>query len=305
MGVLTLPLAAVAALEQAAANIARLDLALSGHVLEKAFAYRARLEAVRRQAFADGFVIDPWQVAALRLDFRLCLDAGESIGDRVDLLAAARYALELDSWLTVPALEQKSLLDRASSFVVRISGAYSPLLGAGLAAHAWLKDKGDVVPLRAALAAYWPRRDFGPGLGPLLTGCAALGSASTAAEIFLPVFFSAIGQEAAAGYALFLAIEQDWRAARSAAAARRKDSHAAAAVDLLAATPIISAKALRDSLGLAVNNGTHLLDSLVAEGVIVEVTGRRKRRMFGLPHVALFSANWGIRCENRLRIHGP
>lgn len=103
---LALPLAAATALELAARDIGRLDLALSGHVLQKAFAYRVRLEAVRRQAFADGFVIDPWQVAALRLDLRLCLSAGDGIAGRAALLAAARQALDLDAWLTAPAAAQ-------------------------------------------------------------------------------------------------------------------------------------------------------------------------------------------------------
>jgi hypothetical protein len=36
---------------------------------------------------------------------------------------------------------------------------------------------------------------------------------------------------------------------------------------------------------MAANNATHLLEGLVAENLIVEVTGRQKRRLYGLPHV--------------------
>jgi hypothetical protein len=47
------------ALEQAAAAVARLDMALVGYPLAAAWAYRARLDAIRLQAAADGKVIDP------------------------------------------------------------------------------------------------------------------------------------------------------------------------------------------------------------------------------------------------------
>lgn len=48
------------ALERAAAAVARLDMALADHLLAAAWAYRARLDAVRRQAAANGQAIDPW-----------------------------------------------------------------------------------------------------------------------------------------------------------------------------------------------------------------------------------------------------
>jgi hypothetical protein len=54
----------------------------------------------------------------------------------------------------------------------------------------------------------------------------------------------------------------------------------------VAASPIVSAKALASTLGMAINNATHLLEGLVAENLIVEITGRQKRRLYGLPHVA-------------------
>lgn len=46
--------ALAAALARAAAAIARLDQALAAHPLLPAFLHRARLDAVRRQAAADG-----------------------------------------------------------------------------------------------------------------------------------------------------------------------------------------------------------------------------------------------------------
>jgi hypothetical protein len=58
--------ALLAALARAAAALARLDQATDGpHPLMPALLHRARLDAVRRQAAADGFPIDPWHLAAL------------------------------------------------------------------------------------------------------------------------------------------------------------------------------------------------------------------------------------------------
>jgi hypothetical protein len=76
------------ALERAAAAVARLAMALAGHPLAAAWAYRARLDAVRRQAAADGLMIDPWHLAAL-----------------VD---AARHALALYQWSSRPDNAQQA-----------------------------------------------------------------------------------------------------------------------------------------------------------------------------------------------------
>ena len=69
-----LPVALAATLEHAAAAFARLDAALAAHPLAPAWAYRARLDAVRRQAAVDGKAIDPWHLAAVIEGVRLRLD---------------------------------------------------------------------------------------------------------------------------------------------------------------------------------------------------------------------------------------
>ena len=116
-----------------------------------------------------------------------------------------------------------------------------------------------------------------------LTGAAALG-AETPFErsLWLPVFLRALAAEAADGRQLLMDLERAWFTARTAIAGRRRDSHAAAAVDLLAATPLLSASSLAAGLGIAVKTAIRLLDGLVAAGVAVEVTHRSKRRLFGL-----------------------
>ena len=65
-------------------------------------------------------------------------------------------------------------------------------------------------------------------------------------------------------------------------AGRRWDPHAAAAVDIQAATPLISATLLAASLGITLNSAIGLLDSLVTADLAVEVAHRAKRRLFGL-----------------------
>ena len=58
--------ALLAALARAAAALARLDQASAAHPLLPALLHRARLDAVRRQAAADGhLLVDPWHLAAL------------------------------------------------------------------------------------------------------------------------------------------------------------------------------------------------------------------------------------------------
>ena len=60
-------------------------------------------------------------------------------------------------------------------------------------------------------------------------------------DTWMPAFLSALADEAADGLDLLVALERAWRAARRAVAGRRRHSRAAAAVDLLAAAPLVSA----------------------------------------------------------------
>lgn len=63
---------------------------------------------------------------------------------------------------------------------------------------------------------------------------------------------------------------------------QRRNSHAAAAIDLLAATPPISATTLTAALAVAVKTAVRPLDGLIAVGIAVEVTRRSMRRLFRL-----------------------
>jgi hypothetical protein len=105
-------------------------------------------------------------------------------------------------------------------------------------------------------------------------------------DTWVPAFLSALADEAADALALLVALERAWRAARHAVSGRRRHSRAAAAVDLLAGAPLLSATSLAAGLGMAVKNATLLLDDFCAAGLAIEVTHRSKRRLFGLTGLA-------------------
>ena len=128
-----------AALAYAAAAIARLDQALAAHPLLPAFLYRARLEAVRRQAAVDGQAIDPWHLAAVLEGFRLRMDGALRIIDRGAILDAARHALELHQWLTAPDFDQEGEVQQAERSLAEQVGG-TPLIRADRLADARLEE---------------------------------------------------------------------------------------------------------------------------------------------------------------------
>ena len=105
-------------------------------------------------------------------------------------------------------------------------------------------------------------------------------------DVWVPAFLAALADEAADALDLLVTMDRTWRAARRAVSGRRRNSRAAAAVDLLAAAPLVSATSLAAGLGMAVKNATLLLDDFCAAGLAIEVTHRSKRRLFGLTGLA-------------------
>jgi hypothetical protein len=168
-----LPAALASSLERVAGAIARLDSLLAGHPLAPAWAYRARLDAVRRQAAVDGQIIDPWHLAALIEGVRFRLDSPALI-DRGAVFAAARHAFELYQWFAKPDLEQQAAIAEAAAHLERLGNGWSPLLAAALGVHDWLDQGGERAPFRAALARYWVQDRLTPLPCPLLSGAAAL-----------------------------------------------------------------------------------------------------------------------------------
>ena len=278
-----------AALAEAAAAIARLDEALASHPLRPAFLYRVRLDAIRRQAAVDGQLIEPWYLAAVLEGFRLRMDDRLGSVDRGTILDAARHAFEQYQWLVMPDFDQEGDIQLAERHLAGFAAEGAALLAAARGLHAWLSGNcqgeaagGTRPPIRSALVRFWVRHKVLRTPVPL-TGAAALGAeAPLESSVWLPVFLGALAAEAADGRQLLMDLERAWFAARTAVAGRRRDSHAAAAVDLLAAVPLLSATSLAAGLDLAVKNAIRLLDVLVGAGLAVEVTHRSKRRLFGL-----------------------
>ena len=282
-----LPVALAGTLEHAAGALARLDAALTAHPLAAAWAYRARLDAVRRQAAVDGKAIDPWHLAAVIEGVRLRLDPGAAPIERGAIFAAAGYACNLYRWYSAPDDMRRAALDEAEAHLATVAADHSPLLGAAIGVHAWLDGGGDRNPVRAALVGYWVRRGVTALPCPLLTGAAALAPETPwARAIWVGHFLQAVAAEAEDGLALLRQVERHWFAARRAVAGRRRDSHAAAAIDMLAAAPLLSATSLARVLGIAIKNAVRLLDGFVVLGVASEVTHRSKRRLYGLKHLA-------------------
>lgn len=269
-------------LERASAGFARLDQALAMHPLRGAFLYRFRLDAVRRQGMVDGQLIEPWHLAALLEGVRLRMDPRLSIAERGSIFDAARHALSLHQWIVEPDFDQEGEVQEALVAIERGAGRTAPLLGAAHAAHAWLAEGGRRAPLRGALVRHWQKSGLLRAPVPL-TGPQALGGdLPFDRESWIPLLLYALANEADAGLDLLRDLERSWTQARRSIGKRRSSSRATMAVDLMAATPVISARTLADRLGMAPGSALSMLGELMETGIVVELTHRSKRRLFGL-----------------------
>jgi hypothetical protein len=272
------------ALARAAAAFARLDQAAANHPLRPALLYRTRLEAVRRQAAADGQAIDPWHLAASLEGLRLRMDHALRVIDRGVIFEAARHALDQYQWLVGPDFDQEGEVQRAETLLAAQAG--TPLLAAAAGLRQWIDAGAGRPPLRSALVRFWVRQRL-LRLPIPLTGARALqADVQWHNSAWLSVFLAAVADEADDALDLLFALERAWLAARMAVAGRRRHSRAAAAIDILAATPLVSASSLAAGLGMAVKNAAALLEDFRRAGIAVEVTHRSRRRLFGLAGLA-------------------
>jgi hypothetical protein len=228
----------------------------------------------------------PWHLAALLEGLRLRMDSALRIIDRGAIFEAARHALQLHQWLTAPDFDQEGEVQRAEAALAAEAAKATPLLAAAQGFHAWIEAGGARAPIRAALIRFWGSQRLLRAPVPL-TGAAALRPDTPwDPAAWTPAFLDAVAGEAEDALLLLQALERAWHAACRGVAGRRRHSRAAAAVDILAATPLVSASTLAAGLGMAVNNAAALLDSFCAGGIAVEVTHRSKRRLFGLAGLA-------------------
>ena len=272
------------ALERAAGAIARLDQALAMHPLLPAFLYRARLEAVRRQAAVDGHGIDPWHLAAILEGLRLRMDDALRIIDRCAIFEAARTALGYHQWITAPDVDQEAAVREAEQHLSDVGPG--TLLGAAEGVWSWLQQGGTRPPIRAALIRFWMTRRLLRVPVPLTGTHALCAEAPGHYHEWVVCFLDALAVEAEFGHDLLRRIEHGWLAARGRVTARRSTSRAALAIDVLAAAPLLSATTLAGALGMSIKSATALLDRFVGDGIAIEVTHRSARRLFGLPGMA-------------------
>jgi len=277
--------ASLAAIETAAGALARLDTALDTHPLARAWLYRARLDAVRREAASDGRLIDPWHLAAMIEGVRFRV-SGETLLDRGLIFAAAGHAFELYRWRVYPDAARRDEIARATTHIRETALPYPALAGAAVAVHSWLDRGGERAPLRAALSDYWTLRRISHLPLPFSAAAALAAETPWAFADWSGEFLGALAAEAEAGLDLLRRLERSWFAVRHMVAGRRRGSFAGAAVDMLAAVPVASATTLAAALGIAPKNAARLLKNFTTLGIAVEVTHRAKRRLYGLQNLA-------------------
>jgi hypothetical protein len=190
--------------------------------------------------------------------------------------------------MAAPDAGQSALRDAALDSL-RAGGRGQPvLIAAARGMLDWLAGRGSWPAIRAAVALYL--RDRGITIHALaaVTGGDALRAGPDDPDGFTVRFLEAVRREAADGRDRLLAMEREWREARTRVdhrAGGRSNSRLPAAVDLLAASPLLSISALAEALGCSVEGASRMLDALVGLAVAAEVTdrtGRGARRLYGL-----------------------
>jgi len=236
------------ALERASGAIARLDQALDNHPLRTAFLYRTRLEAVRHQASVDGHGIDPWHLAAVLEGLRLRMDNALRIVDRGQIFEAARSALTLHQWLVEPDFDQEGEIQEAERHLANAAG----LVGVGEALWSWLDSGRTRPPVRGALVRFWTKNRFLRAPVPLTGPRALSAEAPHGRADWMVAFLEALAGEATDYTEMLRSLERGWSTARARIPAQRSTSRAALAVDVMAATPLISATTLAKAIGTSI-----------------------------------------------------
>lgn len=285
------------AFERAALTVARLDATLDGHPLLAAWQHWVRLEAVRAHAGLDGFRVPPHRLAAAIEGLRLRPLATPSLPERGADLDALHHALRLYGLLlaaadrrpagelddTTDAPEHRRLVEDALRALTRpVPGARLPALAQAM--RAWIAADRPRGAVRAALPAALQALGVTRTLLPLLASADTLRPDSPGdPDGWALAFARSLEREAEDGLVVLRRLEHAWRAARTAIGPRRATSRLPAAVDLLAATPLLGPARLAALLGCSVRGAGLMMEELVACGAAVEVTGRTTHRLYGLP----------------------
>ncbi|MFT9198964.1 hypothetical protein [Gluconobacter oxydans] len=275
-------------LEDVAPALTRTVLALGGldrqlhrHPLRDAILFRARLEAARQCAAVDGFLVDPWQLAASLEGLRPRI-RGHDVFERGSEVDALRHAFEQYQWLNRPTGAQAALIAEVQAGLPLHVKTMGPVLGGGLAFRDWIEAGNARAPFRGALVRLWQAQDVCRGLYPLTGAAAFQAGTSWAARSWMPTWLGALEQEAIGMSQLTTTLERSWRQARDQAGDQRRNSRASMAIDVIAAHPVISATSLAQRLSISVQAVCVLLDRFLERDLIVDVTHRATRRLFAL-----------------------
>src|SRR3954452_21879695 len=148
----------VTALEAAVA-VGRLDAALAGNPLRRAWTFWSELDAARRHAEADGRKVDLFRLAAHLHGLPLRLGDSASAPERGGEIAGLYYAIELRSWMAAPDAGQSALRDAALDSL-RGGGRGQPvLIAAARGMLSWLAGRGSRPAIRTAIPLYLRERD--------------------------------------------------------------------------------------------------------------------------------------------------
>ena len=233
---------------------------------------------MRRQAAVDGHGIDPWHLAAVLEGLRLRMDHALRIVDRGQIFEAARSALTLHQWIVEPDFDQEGEIQEAERHLAGAAG----LVGVGEALWSWLDSGRTRPPVRGALVRFWTKSRLLRAPVPLTGPRALSAEAPQGRADWMAAFLEAVASEATDFLEMLRCLERGWLTARGKTGGRRRNSRAAIAVDVLAATPVISATTLAGAIGMSIKCATGLLDDFVGTEIAVEVTHRSARRLFGL-----------------------
>jgi hypothetical protein len=275
----------VPALTRTALAFGALDQQLRRHPLREAVLFRVRLEAARSCAAVDGFLIDPWQLAASLEGLRPRI-RGHDAYERGSEVDALRYAFEQYQWLARATTSQEERITQALAVAAGPISRMDVLWGSALAFREWIEAGDARAPFRGALVRLWQKEGVFSGLYPV-TGVAAFRSGTSWDERrWLPAWLRALEQEAAGIRDMVHTLERAWRDARAQAGNQRRNSKAALAIDIIAAHPVISATTLATKLSVSVQAAYVLLERFLERGLVIDVTHRAARRLFALKDLA-------------------
>src|SRR3954454_1204306 len=190
--------------------------------------------------------------------------------------------------MAAPDAEQSVLRDAALGSLRTCGRGQPVLIAAARGMLDWLTGQGSRPAIRTAIPLYLRERETTIHVLAAVTGGDALRAGASDPDGFTVRFLEAVRREAADGRDRLLTMEREWREARRGLAHRtgaRSTSRLPAAVDLLAASPLLSISALAEALGCSVEGASRMLEALVQLEVVAEVTGRTgrgARRLYGL-----------------------